>query len=558
MLGSSEIITHSTSKVQQSMKSKHEINILIVDDEQNVRTILSRFLSDAGYNCETADGVPSAKKLLGAYSFDLLLSDFKMPNETGLDLFKYSKKHHPEMGRIMITAFSAHSIAEEVLKVGVYGYIIKPISQDLVLITVENALHHLQFDLAIIKDKSEVERTLDSRSKTHNVIMDNLPVGVVMVSSEMKIIETNKKMKEWFPDAEINQESYCYNVFQTPANDSTCVDCPIQDCLSKGETIEFEKEIKTIDGVRDCRVTASPVYDPKGDIYAALLIYDDITDRLVVENDLRQAQKLEAVGQLAAGIAHEINSPIQYVGDNILFLKESFEDMNNVIDCYSINWKKLEHLGNVPNDLNQQVKDVLLDADMDYLIEEIPETISQSADGVKKVEKIVKAMKDFSHPGDEEKALTNINKVIDSTITVCKNEWKYVAELKTDFDKDLPLVSCFANELSQVFLNLIVNGAHAISDITDGGNSGLGTITIKTSSTDNGFITIKISDTGAGIPEKHRQKIFEPFFTTKERGKGTGQGLAIANRVITERHQGTLRLDVTEGKGTMFIISIPY
>lgn len=539
------------------MKSKNNVKILLVDVEPDVRKVLRRYLSEAGYTCETAESASVAKKILDIHAFDLLLSDFNMANETGLDLFKYSKENHPEMGRVVITAFSSRNIVKEVMEIGVYGYIIKPTSQDVLLITIENALRHLRLDLAMQKSKAEVERQVDNRSKILKVIMDNLLVGIVMASPDMKLIETNKKMLQWFPNAKAKQDVCCCHVLQTPQRDSACVDCPMQSCLAKGEQVEIVKELMTTNGIRDYKITASPVYDSKGNISAVLGIYDDITDKLVIEDDLRRAQKLEAVGQLAAGIAHEINSPVQYVGNNIQFLKESFENINSVIDNYSTNWKKLEQLGNIPDNINQQVKDALLDADIEYLNEEIPETISQSADGMRRVEKIVRAMKDFSHPGEEEKVLTDINKILDSTITVCKNEWKYVAELKTDLDKDLPLVSCFANEMSQVFLNIIVNGAHAIGEITDGGKGGLGTIAIKTSSTDDGFVIIEISDTGGGVPEKIRDKILEPFFTTKERGKGTGQGLGIANRVITEKHQGTLEFNVTDGLGTTFIIKVP-
>lgn len=537
------------------MKKNNDIKILIVDDESGVRSVLNRFLTETGYNCETAVNVSEAKKLLDIHSFDLLLSDLKMPEETGLDLFKYSKERYPKMGRVLITAFSSQEIATEVMEVGVYGYIIKPASKDDILITVANALHHLHLDLAMMEGKAEVERKLASRSKKLNVILDNLPVGIAMVSPQMQLLEINKKMLEWFPNADVKQDPCCYHVLQSPPKDAACNDCPVKTCLSTNERFQIIREIETNNGMRDYQITASPIYDSKGEISAVLAIYDDITDKLVIEEDLRRAQKLEAVGQLAAGIAHEINSPVQYVGDNIQFLKESFEDINNVTNCYSANWKKLEELGNIPDEINQQVKETLLAADMDYLNEEIPQTILQSADGMKRIENIVRAMKDFSHPDDQEKVITDLNKVIDSTITVCKNEWKYVAKLKTEFDKDLPVVSCFANEMSQVFLNIIVNGAHAIADFNDSGE--LGTITIKTSSSDNGFVTIEITDTGGGVPEKIRDKVFEPFFTTKERGKGTGQGLAIAHRVVTKKHKGTLELDVTEGIGTTFIIRVP-
>lgn len=157
-------------------------------------------------------------------------------------------------------------------------------------------------------------------------------------------------------------------------------------------------------------------------------------------------------------------------------------------------------------------------------------------------------MKDFSHPGSDEKTEVDINKMLESTITVCRNEWKYVAEMETDFTPNLPLIPCFSGEFSQAFLNIIVNGAHAIGDIIEGGRKGKGTISIRTSMTENKNIQIRISDTGGGIPKEIQDRIFDTFFTTKVRGKGTGQGLAIARRVVIDKHQGALFFETRNGR----------
>jgi two-component system, NtrC family, sensor kinase len=195
-------------------------------------------------------------------------------------------------------------------------------------------------------------------------------------------------------------------------------------------------------------------------------------------------------------------------------------------------------------------------ADIAYLWEEIPKTIDQSLEGVRRVEKIVRAMKDFSHPGSDEKTAVDINKILESTITVCRNEWKYVAEMETDFAPGLPLIPCFAGEVSQVFLNIIVNGAHAIGDVTEGGSKGKGKISIRTGTVENG-VQIRISDTGGGIPTEIQERVFDHFFTTKALGKGTGQGLAIAHRVVIDKHQGSLFFETEKGRGTTFVIELP-
>ena len=263
-------------------------------------------------------------------------------------------------------------------------------------------------------------------------------------------------------------------------------------------------------------------------------------DRL--EDNLRQAQKLEAIGQLAAGIAHEINTPTQYVGDNLRFLKESFGELDSLLG-------QLVEFGGGP------ARAALSEADFDYLKEEIPRALNQSLEGVDRVAKIVRAMKEFSHPA-REKTATDLNRAIQSTITVASNEWKYVADIEMDLDANMPSVHCSPAEFNQVVLNIVVNAAHAISDVVGDGGKGKGKIRVKTRP-EGEWAVIEISDTGAGMPAHVQQRIFEPFFTTKEVGKGTGQGLAIAHNVIVDKHGGTIKVSSAPGKGTTFTIRLP-
>jgi signal transduction histidine kinase len=193
---------------------------------------------------------------------------------------------------------------------------------------------------------------------------------------------------------------------------------------------------------------------------------------------------------------------------------------------------------------------------VNYLFEEIPKAIEQTQEGVSRVAALVSAMKEFSHPGTGEKVPFNLNHGIESTITVARNEWKYVADLQLQLDMALPLVRCLPNEINQVVLNLVVNAAHAIADVAADGGPGRGTITIQTRQLD-GCVEIRIQDTGGGIPEKIRSRIFDPFFTTKAIGKGTGQGLAIARSVVVDKHQGTIDFESAVGHGTTFIIHLP-
>jgi signal transduction histidine kinase len=264
---------------------------------------------------------------------------------------------------------------------------------------------------------------------------------------------------------------------------------------------------------------------------------------------------VKSIGQLAAGIAHEINTPIQYVGDNTRFLQDSFQDITGILSLYS-QLLAAAKSDTLTHERISRVADGIEAADIDYLMEEIPAAIEQTLEGVERIAKIVRAMKEFSHPGQEDKTPIDINNAIESTITVTRNEWKYVADIVTEFDTSLPPVPCLPGEFNQVILNLIINAAHAIADVIDGQSSEKGAIRIRTRKTEN-VAEVVISDTGTGIPVAIRQRIFDPFFTTKEIGKGTGQGLAIARSVIIEKHGGTLNLESTEGKGSTFTICLP-
>ncbi len=281
----------------------------------------------------------------------------------------------------------------------------------------------------------------------------------------------------------------------------------------------------------------------------------EIIERKNLEGQLAQAQELESIGLLAAGIAHEINTPIQYVGDNTRFLSVAFGRMKTVLDKNNelINAAKEDA---VTEKLITEVESVIEDTKMEYMLEEIPMSIDETLGGIERVATIVRAMKEFSHPGTQEKTLADINKALENTITVACNEWKYVAEIEKDFEPALPLVPCLLGELNQVFLNIIVNAAHAIAEVIQDGSEGKGTIKVRTSSAGD-WVEIEISDSGTGIPEEVRSKIFDPFFTTKEVGKGTGQGLAIAHNVVVEKHGGSLNFETEIGQGTMFVIRLP-
>jgi PAS domain S-box-containing protein len=303
-------------------------------------------------------------------------------------------------------------------------------------------------------------------------------------------------------------------------------------------------------------VTFSPLEGRGNNSAGVLLLGADITERRILESQLVQAQKLESIGQLAAGIAHEINTPAQYVGDNARFLLEVSRDLERISELYG---HLLDHLKSkrLLKGLVQQIEEAAAEIDLEYIRQEAPKAVLQSIDGIERISRIVRAMKEFSHPGTDSKTNIDLNKAIESTITVARNEWKYVAETVTDLDPNLPLVPCLPAEINQVILNMIINAAHAIADsLKKNGSDGKGSITITSRAVDN-WAEVSISDTGTGISEDIRSKIFDPFFTTKGVGKGTGQGLAISRSVVVDKHGGTITFDSEVGRGTTFFIRLP-
>jgi PAS domain S-box-containing protein len=279
----------------------------------------------------------------------------------------------------------------------------------------------------------------------------------------------------------------------------------------------------------------------------------DVTERRQMEFDLQQAQKLESVGRLASGVAHEINTPIQFVSDSLHFLRSANADLAPVMSQYRQLLASARQ-GPIAEEALVALESAEGQADLPFLVEQIPTAIARSLDGLQRVATIVRALKEFAHPEQNERKAADLNHALTTTLTMASNEYRYVADVETDF-AELPRVMCHVGELNQVFLNLIVNAAHAIEEcVPASGDRGLIRIATRL---EGAHAVISISDTGCGVPESIRGKIFDPFFTTKEVGKGTGQGLAIARSVVVDKHGGTLSFDSEPGHGTTFVIRLP-
>jgi signal transduction histidine kinase len=320
---------------------------------------------------------------------------------------------------------------------------------------------------------------------------------------------------------------------------------------------EVQHEIEYYDRHHAIRLLGLSVYPVKEaqQICGILILGRDITEQRLLELKVQQTQKLESIGQLAAGLAHEINTPIQFVSGNLDFLQQGFHCLEQLLDAHEglVNALLLDQ---PPEASLQAIATTKETIKLDFVKKEVPQAFTEVIDGIKRVAEIVQAMKAFSHPGFQQKTAVDLNKAILDTLTVSRHEWQRIAEIKTDLAPDLPLVPCLLGEFNQVVLNLVVNAAHAIGNVVDPDNGNKGTITIRTHY-DESWVRVEVCDTGDGIPVAIQRRVFDPFFTTKELGKGTGQGLAIAHNIIVNKHGGILTFETQEKQGTIFYIDLP-
>jgi PAS domain S-box-containing protein len=348
----------------------------------------------------------------------------------------------------------------------------------------------------------------------------------------------------------------------------------VQAALRAGRTFHYEDEVTRPDGSTFwLGVSIRPLFDGAGRLTHSVAVGADITakrgerlkkqelqDKLVAEMEERErmaielqlAQKLESVGRLAAGIAHEINTPIQYVGDSLHFLRSAFDDLDKLFDGSRKAFARLPESAE-GSACQLEMAELAKQCDLEYLRIEVPKAFTRTFDGVERVTNIVKAMKEFAHPDANEQSPVDLRRGLESTLLVASNEYKYAAKIHCEFG-ELPEVICNAGELNQVFLNLIVNAAHAIKDA--GKDVESGEIKIRLSA-EGGEAVIRISDNGCGVPAENLSKLYDPFFTTKEVGRGTGQGLAISHSIVVDKHGGEISVASELGIGTEFTVRLP-
>ncbi len=427
--------------------------ILVVDDEEPIRTLFSAILLNEGYECVVARNAAEARERLEGGRFDVVISDVRMPGESGLELVRHILSISQDTAVILASVLDDRGVVDESLEMGVHGYIVKPFNPKGVLITIQNAVHRLQLENDNKNYRANLERLVSERT-----------IELKKINSELA---------------------------------------------------------RALDEIRNTQA------------------------------HMVHTEKMASIGQLAAGVAHEINNPVGFVGSNLNTLAEYQSDLSLLIQEYRKLMRELKEspdAGKCESILEQvqQIETLENDLDVDYLITDTNDLIEESIEGTDRIKKIVADLKDFAHPGEDKLKPSDINKNLESTLNVVWNELKYKATVTKDFG-ELPYIICNPHQLNQVFMNILVNAAQAIEK--------QGEIAISTRAVDDA-VEIKFRDTGSGIEPKSVGRIFDPFFTTKEVGKGTGLGLHLAYNII-KKHNGSVNVESELGVGTTFTIRLP-
>jgi len=418
--------------------------------------------------------------------------------------------------------------------------------------TIKDKKNNIVYYEAIIEDiteQNQILKILHEAEFKYRMLIDKLNEAVyLLIGRKFEIF--NKKFLELMEITEEELNSDDFNMMDFISDESKKVILDREVKTANGEDVSptYEMRLITKNG-NEKQVEVSVSYLEFNGQIATQGVVRDLTEKRKTETQIRHLQKMEAIGTLAAGIAHEINTPSQFVNDNLSFLKEAQNDFEALNDS-------LMKIKSGEGTLDE-LKQILNEIDIEYLQEEMPIAINQSIEGVARIASIVGAMRDFSHSGPKERVSADIHKLIENSITISRNAWKYIAKIKKEFTEDLAPIVCQSSDLGQVFVNMIVNASHALEDRYKDLETIEGEIKITTANKENA-IEITISDNGSGIPEKVSKRIFDPFFTTKEVGKGTGQGLAIAYDIIVDKHNGSITVESEENVGTKFIIQLPY
>lgn len=526
-------------------------------DSKNSESYIADELNNENFLFESTfvDSIDSFKKAINNFQPDLVITDYRHQNFNGIAAITQAKKAFPDTLIFILTESISEFDAIECIKAGVSNIINKDQISSILMI-VQEAQKYQQARL----EKKLVEAQLAREREILSISLANIGEAIVTIDLTGEIVLFNTAAQQITGYSESQAvgkpaqkvlrilDEKTNKFLEDPINHLLEIDNSFDINTAQRRPVLVTKSNKKI--LISGKIT--PIRIDQQSHAGYVLVFDDVTEKEQIAAQSMLSSKMESIGQLAAGIAHEINTPIQYLGDNLHYIQHALE-------TYIESDEKLTHFlqtnaSSIP--AAQEVLDFRNSQRIDHLNLEIPSAIQESFEGIERVRKIVQAIREFSHPSQKGKAFADINKSIQTTVTISRNEWKYCADLVTELDPNLPLVLCRIDELNQVLLNMIVNATHAIQEKQKGIDKDKGKITIRTS-LEKDKVRIAVADTGCGMSEDIVNRIFDPFFTTKEVGKGTGQGLSLAYNIIVNHHHGAINVHTQENIGTTFTIELP-
>lgn len=539
--------------------------ILVVDDSRINLKGVSRML-EGHFRVLTAESGPIALQIAAAEPRpDLILLDVMMPEMDGYEVIQRLQGNEAtrDIPVIFVTARVNDEDEQHGLSLGAADYITKPLRPAILLARIRNHLKLKQAQDALRDYNTALESSVAERTATLSAVLDSADQLIVMITHDGAIMAINRIGAEQFgltPTrlAGCNLFDLLPSEFGIPLADL------IAEVMDTGRSAE-------IDAARDKRIFHVTVYPVPGEPPRVVVYASDVTDKVAADamlrtereqlaaslahqrelnrkleeaqNQLLQSEKMASLGQLAAGVAHELNNPIGFVRSNVTTLKGYLDSLFGIIQAYDT--KAAESM---PPEALTALAAIKQREDFDFLHEDIFQLLAESQDGLTRVQDIVQNLKDFSRVGESGFGWADLHACLDSTLNIIWNELKYKCTVVKHYDQTLPQVYCIASQLNQVFMNLLVNAGHAIAE--------KGEITITTRQTPDGTVQVAISDTGCGIAAEHLPHLFEPFFTTKPIGKGTGLGLSITYGIIG-KHKGSIDVSSEVGKGTTFTVNLP-
>ncbi len=518
------------------------LRVLIVDDSETDAKLVLLALQVAGrpVQSERVQDADSLRAALKRQEWDAIVCDWSMPQFSALAALELVKQLGLDVPFVIASGTIGEDIAVAGLRAGAHDYVLKG---------------NLTRLIPAIERELRERKNREARSFTDAAlvaIMECAPAFILAVDVEGRIQFINRVLPQ-FTKAEVIGTSWLTYLVPQEHEEQTA---RLRRIVETGQFENYETNVAGPDGTTLCFSAHMGPMHLNGRIVGVVLVSQEITELKRNQAELASAQRMAAVGTLAAGIAHEINTPIQFVSDSVHFLREAAESVFALL----AKQRDIEHLSEAgaPTLEVQRARSLALEAeeqaDIPYLTANVPLAFERCVDGLERVGTIVRSMKEFAHPSQLEMEPADLNRAIQATLTIARGEYKYVAELETDFGV-LPLVTCHVSDINQVVLNIVVNAAHAIADAAKVSDQ-LGKITVQTRQNGD-HVVISICDSGVGTPEQIGARIFEPFFTTKGVGKGTGQGLALAWAVVTKKHGGKLWFSSEPGVGTTFFIELP-